>query len=79
LNLGGAASIEGEAVAEEVSASEREADPRARDRWTNQKAMADAKSHGLHWVEIGMKRYIQGYRGTAASQDISEVAAETSR
>jgi protein tyrosine/serine phosphatase len=21
----------------------------ARDRWTNQKAMAEAKSHGLHW------------------------------
>jgi tyrosine-protein phosphatase SIW14 len=35
----------------------------AHDRWTNQHAMDEAKSAGLHWMEVGMKRYVEGYRG----------------
>ena len=27
----------------------------AHERWTNQKAMAEAKSLGLHWIEVGME------------------------
>jgi len=37
------------------------------DGWTNQKAMVEAKSLGLHWLEVGMKQYIQSYRGAPAT------------
>jgi len=36
----------------------------AHDLWTNPKAMDEARSLGLHWIEIGMKRYIEGYRSS---------------
>jgi len=32
------------------------------DKWDNQKALAEAKSLGMHWVEIGMKNYISGFQ-----------------
>lgn len=34
----------------------------ARERWTNEAAMAEARACGLHWFENGMKRFIAGYR-----------------
>ncbi|HET8548622.1 MAG TPA: tyrosine-protein phosphatase [Bryobacteraceae bacterium] len=37
----------------------------AHDRWVNQKALDEAKSLGLHWVEVGMKRYIMNFRAPA--------------
>jgi tyrosine-protein phosphatase SIW14 len=37
----------------------------AHEQWTNQKAMDEARSLGLHWIEIGMKRYIMAFRARA--------------
>jgi tyrosine-protein phosphatase SIW14 len=33
----------------------------AHDRWHHKKALAEAKSAGMSWIEIGMKRYVQNY------------------
>ena len=33
----------------------------AHDGWKNRQALAEAKSHGLHWYEIGMQAYILGF------------------
>jgi protein tyrosine phosphatase (PTP) superfamily phosphohydrolase (DUF442 family) len=33
----------------------------SRERWTNAKALAEAKQNGLHWYERGMKRFLWGY------------------
>ncbi len=38
----------------------------AHDHWTNEKAYREAQSYGLHWVEFGMKRYIQAFRASGA-------------
>lgn len=35
------------------------------DQWQNKQAMAEAKAIGLHWVELGMKRYISSFRSVA--------------
>ena len=34
----------------------------ARERWTNQKALDEAVSLGMHWYSSAMKRFILGYR-----------------
>jgi tyrosine-protein phosphatase SIW14 len=31
------------------------------DRWQNEKALHEAKSHGMSWLEFGMKHYIQSF------------------
>ena len=36
------------------------------DSWENRKAFKEAKSLGMSWVEIAMKRYILGYRAPAS-------------
>jgi uncharacterized protein (TIGR01244 family) len=36
------------------------------DQWQNKKALDEAKAVGLHWVEVGMKNYISGFRPMAA-------------
>jgi len=33
----------------------------SRERWPNEKAMAEAQQCGLHWYERGMKRFISSY------------------
>src|SRR5437764_4709536 len=33
----------------------------AHDHWQNKKALAEAKSAGMSWIEIAMKRYVQSY------------------
>lgn len=45
----------------------------AHDRWTNQKAMAEAKNLGLHWIEVGMKRYIRNYRASPGTEVASQI------
>ena len=55
----------------------------ARERWTNDKAMAEANACGMHWFERGMKRFIAGYRvapealaqAVAVAPDSARVAA----
>jgi protein tyrosine/serine phosphatase len=37
------------------------------DRWKNGQAMEEAKSIGLHRIEMGMKRYISGFRDVIAA------------
>ncbi len=32
------------------------------DGWTNKEAMKEAKDHGIHFIEFGMKRYISNYK-----------------
>ena len=34
----------------------------SRQGWENQKALAEARTLGLHWYENGMRRFITGYR-----------------
>ena len=34
----------------------------AHDGWGNAKALNEAKSFGLHWVEVGMRRYIAAFQ-----------------
>lgn len=36
------------------------------DGWTNKKAMKEAKSLGIHFVEFGMKNYISHYKPSSA-------------
>ena len=36
------------------------------DHWTNQKALLEARSLGMSWVERGMMRYIVGFKPEAA-------------
>ena len=31
------------------------------DKWENNKALAEAKSLGMHWIEVGMKNYIRSF------------------
>jgi uncharacterized protein (TIGR01244 family) len=45
----------------------------AHDHWQNRKALREAKSTGMSWIELGMKRYILNFRGT------SELAATASK
>lgn len=33
----------------------------AHDGWTSDKALNEAKKYGLHWYEVGMKRYIKAF------------------
>lgn len=39
----------------------------AREQWTNDKALTEARDCGLHWYENGMRRFINGYKSTPAS------------
>jgi len=48
------------------------------DGWKNKKALDEAKGYGMHWVEIGMKNYISGFRGTPAPV-MAEAAAATAQ
>lgn len=34
----------------------------AHDSWSNAKAYQEAREIGIHWIEMGMRRYILGYR-----------------
>lgn len=34
----------------------------AHDSWSNQKALGEAKSDGIHWFEVAMKHYILNFR-----------------
>ena len=40
----------------------------AHDQWKNENALAEAKGIGLHWVEMGMKRYIASFRNVPAPE-----------
>jgi tyrosine-protein phosphatase SIW14 len=31
------------------------------DKWENKKALAEANSLGMHWIEVGMKNYIRSF------------------
>ena len=33
----------------------------AHEGWDNKKALDEAKTHGIHWYEIGMKAYVQSF------------------
>jgi len=33
----------------------------AHDGWRNQAALEEAKSYGMHWAEVGLKRYVLGF------------------
>ncbi len=49
------------------------------DHWQNDKALNEAKSYGMHWTEVGMKRYVKSYHPTvetvAAAGDPTIAAA----
>ncbi len=38
----------------------------AREQWTCDKALVEAKACGMHWYERGMMRFINGYQGSPA-------------
>ena len=35
----------------------------AHDHWQNDKALKEAKSLGMSWTQVGLKRYLKGFRG----------------
>jgi len=39
----------------------------SRDGWTNQKALSEAKTYGMHWFERGMMRFITDYRASEST------------
>jgi len=39
----------------------------AHDRWDSKRAMGEAKAIGMHWKEVGMKRYISHFTGVGMS------------
>jgi protein tyrosine/serine phosphatase len=47
----------------------------ARDRWQNQKALDEAKTYGMHWIEVGMKRYIMSFHAAPVLADLEPVAS----
>jgi len=49
----------------------------AHDHWQNKKALAEAKSAGMSWIEIAMKRYVQSYapETVSASVDVAPAAS----
>src|SRR5205085_11945845 len=49
----------------------------AHDQWKNDKALAEAKGIGLHWVEMGMKKYIASFRTLAAPEGAPTALAST--
>lgn len=50
----------------------------AHDRWPNEKALQEAKAHGMSWIELGMKHYIRKFQGAgesaAAGEDLETAA-----
>jgi protein tyrosine/serine phosphatase len=38
----------------------------AHDGWENRQALQEAKSNGMSWMELSMKRYIMAFKGTVA-------------
>jgi uncharacterized protein (TIGR01244 family) len=50
----------------------------AHDGWTNQKALDEAKSHGMSWLEFGMQHYVLGFHASspanAASSGLTQSA-----
>ena len=49
----------------------------AHDHWQNKKARAEAKSAGMSWIEIGMRRYVQSYapETVSAAVDVAPAAS----
>jgi uncharacterized protein (TIGR01244 family) len=47
----------------------------AKQGWENKKALDEAKSLGMHWVEVGMKRYINSFRAPTENAANPEPAA----
>jgi tyrosine-protein phosphatase SIW14 len=45
------------------------------DKWDNKKAFREAKTLGMSWMELGMKRYIMAYRAPVREGVPEEVAA----
>lgn len=45
------------------------------DEWKNKKALDEAKSIGLHWVEVGMKSYISRYSAPNVAPAVATTAA----
>ena len=43
------------------------------DGWKNGQALAEAKSIGLHLIEVGMKHYISSFRGLGVTPSVATV------
>jgi len=50
----------------------------AHDGWRNQAALDEAKSYGMHWAEVGMKRYILGFSPPSRSVSAEPSPGEAS-
>ncbi|MGD0361321.1 MAG: tyrosine-protein phosphatase [Bryobacteraceae bacterium] len=48
----------------------------AHDGWSNEKALAEARSHGMAWFEVAMQRYVLAFHATATQS--AQVPAEVS-
>jgi uncharacterized protein (TIGR01244 family) len=48
------------------------------DGWDNRKAFKEAKSLGMSWMEVGMKKYIMAYRAPADHGTPGQVVAASS-
>ena len=43
-----------------------------RDHWQNSKALQEAESYGMHWIEIGMKRYIRNFQPFVEHAEVTD-------
>jgi uncharacterized protein (TIGR01244 family) len=48
----------------------------AHDGWTNAKALSEAKSNGMSWVEIAMQHYVSRYQAPATSGPATTVVGQ---
>jgi tyrosine-protein phosphatase SIW14 len=48
----------------------------AHDGWDNAKALREAKTDGMSWVEVAMQHYVMTYQGSAATGAATTVVAQ---
>jgi protein tyrosine/serine phosphatase len=49
----------------------------AHDRWTNEKALEEAKSYGMHWFETAMRAYILAFQTPAAAPTLAGLSLQS--
>jgi len=43
--------------------------------WQNQRALKEAKSHGMHWFEVGMKSYVMSFQAPVQRAEVKTALA----
>lgn len=51
----------------------------AHDHWTNEKALDEARSYGMHWFEAAMRRYIMAFQTPTVGPALASVAGQSAQ